>query len=92
MFELLVPAEKSQLDRVQGDKKAYDREIRPKLMVQAIEQFQDAGGEVDVWKIEGLDRREDCVQVVAAARFARRSQSLAAPCCLVRRTTDHPGR
>src|SRR5262245_31885389 len=37
MFELLVPAEAAQLTRVHGDKKAYDREIRPVLMVQAIE-------------------------------------------------------
>jgi 5-dehydro-2-deoxygluconokinase len=68
MFELLVPAEKAQLDRVKGDKKAYDLEVRPKLMVQAIQQLQDAGVEADVWKIEGLDRREDCTKVVAAAR------------------------
>src|SRR6266852_1094196 len=67
-FELLVPAEKAQLDRVKGDKKAYDREVRPGLMVQAIQQLQDGGVEADVWKIEGLDRREDCVKVVAAAR------------------------
>src|SRR5260370_13370159 len=51
MFELLVPAEKSQLDRVKGDKKAYDLEIRPNLMVQAIQQLQDKGVEADVWKI-----------------------------------------
>src|SRR5262245_18593649 len=68
MFELLVPAEKAQLDRVKGEKKAYDLEIRPGLMVQAIQQLQDAGVEADVWKIEGLDRREDCVKIVAAAR------------------------
>jgi myo-inositol catabolism protein IolC len=68
MFELLVPAEKAQLDRVSGDKKKFDLEIRPGLMVQAIHQLQDAGIEADVWKIEGLDRREDCVKVVAAAR------------------------
>jgi 5-dehydro-2-deoxygluconokinase len=68
MFELLVPAEKAQLDRVKGDKKAYDLEFRPGLMVQAIHQLQDAGVEADVWKIEGLDRREDCVKVVAVSR------------------------
>jgi 5-dehydro-2-deoxygluconokinase len=67
MFELLVPAEKAQLDRVGGDKKRYDLEVRPGLMVQAIEQLQDAGIEADVWKIEGLDRREDCAKVVAVA-------------------------
>jgi 5-dehydro-2-deoxygluconokinase len=68
MFELLVPAEKAQLDRLKGDKKKYDLEVRPGLMVQAIHQLQDAGVEADVWKIEGLDRREDCVKVVEAAR------------------------
>jgi 5-dehydro-2-deoxygluconokinase len=68
MFELLVPAEKSQLEKVGGDKKKFDMELRPNLMVQAIHQLQDAGIEGDVWKIEGLDRREDCIKVVAAAR------------------------
>lgn len=74
MFELLVPAEKAQLDRVNGDKKAYDRDVRPGLMVQAIQHLQDAGVEADVWKIEGLDRREDCVKVVAAARRGGRDK------------------
>jgi myo-inositol catabolism protein IolC len=68
MFELLVPAEKAQLDRVKGDKKAYDLEVRPGLMVGAIHQLQDAGVEADVWKIEGLERRDDCAKVVAAAQ------------------------
>jgi myo-inositol catabolism protein IolC len=68
MFELLVPAEKAQLDRLNGDKKAYDSEMRPRLMVQAIHQLQEAGVEADVWKIEGLDRREDCERIVASAR------------------------
>jgi len=68
MFELLVPAEKSQLEQVKGDKKAYDLEIRPRLMVETIQQLQDAQVEPDVWKIEGLERREDCEKVVAAAR------------------------
>jgi 5-dehydro-2-deoxygluconokinase len=68
MFELLVPAEKSQLDRLGGDKKKYDLELRPRLMVQAIEALQDGGVEPDVWKIEGLDRREDCEKIVATVR------------------------
>lgn len=68
MFELLMPPLKSQLDGFKGDKAAYDRELRPQLMSQAIEQLQDAQVEPDVWKIEGLDRREDCGMVVAAAR------------------------
>src|SRR6266498_5949729 len=74
MFELLVPAEKAQLDRVKGDKKAYDLELRPRLMVRAIHELQDAGVEPDVWKVEGLDRREDCEKVVAAARRGDRNK------------------
>jgi myo-inositol catabolism protein IolC len=74
MFELLVPAEKSQLERFQGDKKAYDLQLRPQLMAQAIEQLQDAGVEPDVWKIEGLDRRDDCEKIVATARQGGRNE------------------
>jgi myo-inositol catabolism protein IolC len=74
MFELLVPAEKEQLEKVSGDKRAYDLEIRPRLMVHAIEELQGANVEPDVWKIEGLDRREDCERTVAAARNGGRDK------------------
>jgi 5-dehydro-2-deoxygluconokinase len=74
MFELLVPAEKAQLEKVGGDKKRFDLEIRPDLMVRAIHMMQDAGVEADVWKIEGLDKREDCVKIVAAARRGGRDK------------------
>jgi 5-dehydro-2-deoxygluconokinase len=67
MFELLVPAEKEQLERLKGDKQAYDLEVRPRLMVEAIRELQDGGVEPDVWKIEGLDHREDCEQIVTVA-------------------------
>jgi myo-inositol catabolism protein IolC len=68
LFELLVPAETAQLDRFNGDRNAYDLQLRPKLMVQAIKQLQDAHVEPDVWRIEGLDRREDCQKIVTAVR------------------------
>jgi hypothetical protein len=74
MFELLVPAEKAQLDKLKGDKSAYDRELRPQLMVGAIEELQAAGVDPDVWKIEGLERREDCERIVAAARAGGRDR------------------
>ena len=72
LFELLVPVEKAQLERLKGDKKAYDTEVRPRLMVGAIRELQDSGVEPDLWKVEGLDRREDCERVVAAARAGGR--------------------
>ena len=73
IFELLVPAETEQLNRLKGDKKRYDVELRPRLMVETIEELQDAGVEPDIWKIEGLDRHEDCKNVVAAPETSTRS-------------------
>ena len=74
MFELLVPAEQAQLDRLKGDKKRYDLELRPRLMIQAIGELQAAGVDPDLWKVEGLDRREDCQAIVAAARAGGRDR------------------
>ena len=71
MFELLVPAEPAQLERL-GDRSAYDRELRPRLMVETIGELQNAGVEPDLWKLEGLDRREDARAIVAAARAGGR--------------------
>jgi myo-inositol catabolism protein IolC len=68
LCELLVPAEPAQLEAVGGDEERYDVEVRPGLMRRAIEAFQDAGIEPDVWKIEGIDRRDDCEMVASTAR------------------------
>ena len=68
MFELLVPATDAQLQRLDGDKDAYDRDLRPTLMQEAIGQLQSAGVEPDVWKVEGLAQRDDCQRIVDAAR------------------------
>ncbi len=73
MFELLVPPEPMQLEQFEGDKNAYDLQLRPRLMMQAIQALQDAGVEPDVWKIEGLDHQEDCVKVVEMARRGGRN-------------------
>jgi myo-inositol catabolism protein IolC len=73
MFELLVPPTDAQLKRLDGSRAAYDRELRPTLMIDTIHALQDAGVEPDVWKIEGLDRREDCEQIVGAARRGGRT-------------------
>ncbi|MBL9122809.1 MAG: DUF2090 domain-containing protein [Planctomycetaceae bacterium] len=74
MFELLVPPEPAQLTRCGGDRARYDLELRPALVVAAVGELQQAGIEPDVWKIEGLDRREDCERVVAAVRGGGRAR------------------
>ena len=68
LFELLVAAEPHQLEHVGGDADRYDREVRPGLMVGAITDLQDAGIEPDVWKIEGIDQREDCQRIAQTVR------------------------
>ncbi len=72
LFELLVPAEPDQLAQVDGDVERYDAELRPQLMRQAIAEIQDAGIEVDIWKIEGVEERADCEMLVAQARSGGR--------------------
>jgi 5-dehydro-2-deoxygluconokinase len=74
MVELLVPPEKAQLNQFHGDKQAYDLKLRPQLVFLTIHQFQNCGIEPDVWKIEGLDRREHCENIVAAAQRNGRDQ------------------
>ena len=68
LFELLAPAEPHQLEAVGGDERRWDSEERPKLMRAAIEQLHAAGVEPDIWKIEGIDRREDCEILAAECR------------------------
>jgi myo-inositol catabolism protein IolC len=74
MVELLVPPTEAQRARADANQCSYDQDVRPALMLQAIRAMQDAGIEPDIWKVEGLDRREDCERVVAAARRDGRGQ------------------
>ncbi len=68
LFELLVPPEPHQLEAVGGDEERWDREERPKLMKRAIAELQAGGVEPDIWKIEGIDRREDCEMISEQCR------------------------
>ncbi|MFZ6648621.1 2-deoxy-5-keto-D-gluconate 6-phosphate aldolase domain-containing protein [Undibacterium sp. TJN25] len=74
MFELLVSATEEQLKYLHGNKDNYDSQLRPPLMRRAIRDLQDAGVEPDVWKIEGLDSREDCEMVVDTVQRDGRRQ------------------
>jgi myo-inositol catabolism protein IolC len=68
LFELLVPATDAQLQAVGGDSDRYDAELRPELMRRAIQDIQDFGIEVDIWKIEGVDAREDAEMLARQTR------------------------
>jgi myo-inositol catabolism protein IolC len=68
LFELLVPATDDQLSKVGGDTDRYDAELRPELMRRAIEDIQNAGIEVDIWKIEGVDERSDAEMLAEQTR------------------------
>jgi 5-dehydro-2-deoxygluconokinase len=85
LFELLVPAEQSQLDSVGGDEERYEAELRPELMRRAIADVQDAGIEVDIWKIEGVEERSDCEMLVRQARAGGRDSVV---CVLLGRGAD----
>jgi 5-dehydro-2-deoxygluconokinase len=68
LFELLVPATDEQLASVGRDTERYDAELRPGLMRRAIEDIQNFGIEVDIWKIEGVDERADANMLAEQTR------------------------
>jgi myo-inositol catabolism protein IolC len=68
LFELLVPATDDQLASVGGDSDRFDAELRPELMRRTIEDCQNFGIEVDIWKIEGVDAQSDAARLAEQAR------------------------
>jgi myo-inositol catabolism protein IolC len=76
LFELLVPGTDDQLAQVAGDADRYDAELRPELMRRAIVDIQEFGIEVDIWKIEGVDDRDDAVMLAEQARSGEGRQGV----------------
>lgn len=72
LFELLVPAEPHQLERVAGDAARFDTDVRPDLMRVAIAELQETGIEPDIWKIEGIDDPGRCAEIVEQCRIGGR--------------------
>ncbi len=85
LFELLVPALPEQLESVGGEEDRYEAELRPELMRRAIAAAQEAGIEVDVWKIEGVQASSDCEMLVSQARSGGRDGVV---CVLLGRGAD----
>jgi myo-inositol catabolism protein IolC len=86
LFELLVPPEPHQVEAVGGDEDRWDKEARPALMERAISELQAAGVEPDIWKIEGIDRREDCETIAAQCRSGPERANVA--CVVLGRGAD----
>jgi myo-inositol catabolism protein IolC len=66
MLEAVVTPTAAQLALHDGDARRFDRDLRPALVCQTIDDFYAAGAKPTVWKLEGLDTREAYEQVQAA--------------------------
>lgn len=73
LYELLVPAAGEQ---AAAGPEAYDRDVRPGLVVRVLADNQAAGVEPELWKVEGLDTAEAAVAVAAQARAGGRTTDL----------------
>lgn len=76
MLEPLVLPTEKQLDMLEGDKEAYDLEMRPKLMELMMEEMQGGGVEPSIWKIEGVEGKEDYEMLVEQARSGGRKADI----------------
>jgi hypothetical protein len=65
MCDLVIPPTSSQIAR---GIRAFDRELRPGLTEQAINELVDAGVTPHAWVVEGFESPADYGRVVAAAR------------------------
>ncbi len=83
LFELLVPATDEQLASVGGDADRYDAELRPELMRRGMADIQEFGIEVDIWKIEGVDSRDDAEMLAEQARSGEGREGV--PCVVLGR-------
>ena len=77
LLEFLVPATDEQLAMVDGEQSRYDSEIRPGLAVKVVEEMREKGADPDIWKIEGLEKTEDCKKVASAIRDGGREEVIA---------------
>jgi myo-inositol catabolism protein IolC len=85
ILELLVPATPADLQTVDGDTARYDAEVRPRLTIDVITFLQDRAVRPALWKVEGLDRHDDAVAVVATAQRLDAS----ARCIILGRHASH---
>jgi myo-inositol catabolism protein IolC len=66
LLELLTPY--SERERADASAEQLEVAVRPRLVVEAIDQIRAAGVEPDVWKVEGVADPAACATITAAAR------------------------
>lgn len=66
-LELIMRPTQAQLDQ-SGSIEAWDTDIRPGLIVQAIRELQDAGVEPDLWALRGIDNTAAMATATAQAQ------------------------
>ncbi len=72
LLEVLVLPTKEQLNKVNGEREAYDRKLRPELTIEVIKTFQAKGIEPDIWKLEGMETAIDYSGVISEVRSGGR--------------------
>lgn len=68
MIEILIEGTKNQLVNINNNQLRFDAEMRPKLAVEVISEFQEREIDPDVWKMEGMEKVEDYQMLAAQAR------------------------
>ena len=66
LLELLTPYSDS--ERAARSAAELEVAVRPRLVIDAITQIQDAGVAADVWKVEGVADPAGCAAIAATAR------------------------
>ncbi len=73
LLEVLVEPTEKQLALCNNKQEDYDRFLRPKLTIQVIKELQNGGVEPDIWKMEGMESKDDYERLVREVRDASRS-------------------
>lgn len=66
LLELLTPY--SDAERAACSPAELELDVRPRLVVDAITQIQEAGVDADAWKVEGVADSAGCAAIASAAR------------------------
>ncbi len=68
LLEILVPPTKKQLENVENNLLRYEDELKPVLTTQAISLLKNALIKPDVFKLEGMNKKEDYEKVVSEVK------------------------